>query len=524
MKFFLQRFMYFCLLASVGAMPFAQSASSAPCAPFYNLDADGHETAPTECATPLYTLSNLPVSLVRGTPQTFTRPEGGTHWYEAVYLPDSGLNWLQARALAEEAGGYLATITSNAEGEHIFSLIDDPKYWYQWDSTHSYVMSGPFLGGYQPGQSAEPSGGWRWVSGEAFSYTNWCKDGVEADQDPRNNNQPNDATGGQDVIAFGEVNAPVSYWGDFPHSVGGLNDQGSDTKVYGFIIEYDANPSTASLTIAKTGGNGTVVSEPAGINCGATCIASFNSGDSVTLTATPDTGYSVSGWSGDCAGTSDRCTLTMDADKSVTALFAKVPATTFSEEYYLANNLDVAAAVKKGLIGTGWQHYQDRVLTGLESRSFTMPIGYETYNELYYLANNPDVAMAVEQGALGSGWQHYQAQVLSGLENRSATQPINYGNFNEEYYLVNNPDVAIAVHKGYISTGWQHYQDRVLTGLESRSYVAPYTDATFNEEYYLANNPDVAQAVESGLIGTGWQHYQANGQAEERVYTNPYLD
>ncbi|MCB1920716.1 MAG: DUF4214 domain-containing protein [Candidatus Competibacteraceae bacterium] len=330
MKSFLHRFMGFCLLASTSAVLFAQSALNPPCEPFYNLDANGHETAPSECAIPLYTFNNLPVSLVRGTPQPFTRPEGGTHWYEAVYLPNGGLNWLQARALAEEAGGYLATITSSAEGEYIFSLIDDPKYWYQWDSTHNYVMSGPFLGGYQPGQSAEPSGGWRWVSGEAFAYTHWCRDGIEGDQDPRNNNQPNDASGGQDVIAFGEVNIPVSYWGDFPHSVGGLDDKGSDTKVYGFIIEYDANPlPTYALTVAKTGGNGVIVSDPASIHCGATCTAHFNSGDSVTLTATPDAGYSVSGWSGDCAGTSNRCTLTMDAAKNVTALFANIAPTTY---------------------------------------------------------------------------------------------------------------------------------------------------------------------------------------------------
>src|SRR2546422_7246100 len=44
-----------------------------------------------------------------------------------------------------------------------------------------------------------------------------------------------------------------------------------------------------SLTVSKTDlGGGTVTSSPAGINCGGTCSASYVSGTTVTLTATPD--------------------------------------------------------------------------------------------------------------------------------------------------------------------------------------------------------------------------------------------
>ena len=69
-----------------------------------------------------------------------------------------------------------------------------------------------------------------------------------------------------------------------------------------------------------SGGNGTVTSNPAGVNCGPTCAATFYDGTSVTLTAKPDTGYSFTGWAGDCTGTA--CTLTMLAAKNVTALFS----------------------------------------------------------------------------------------------------------------------------------------------------------------------------------------------------------
>ena len=46
----------------------------------------------------------------------------------------------------------------------------------------------------------------------------------------------------------------------------------------------------------------------------------FCAGTSVTLTATPNPDSAFTGWSGDCTGTGP-CDLTMDADKSVTAVF-----------------------------------------------------------------------------------------------------------------------------------------------------------------------------------------------------------
>jgi hypothetical protein len=75
------------------------------------------------------------------------------------------------------------------------------------------------------------------------------------------------------------------------------------------------------LTVTKAGsGSGTVTSSPAGIDCGATCSASFPSGTAVTLTAAPDAGSTFTGWGGDCTGTGP-CVVTMDQDRAVTATF-----------------------------------------------------------------------------------------------------------------------------------------------------------------------------------------------------------
>src|SRR5205823_1222036 len=82
-------------------------------------------------------------------------------------------------------------------------------------------------------------------------------------------------------------------------------------------------PPTFPLAVTKQGaGAGTVTSSPPGIDCGATCTASFDAGTEVTLTATPAAGSTFAGWSGDCSGTG-ACTFTMHAAKAVTATFAR---------------------------------------------------------------------------------------------------------------------------------------------------------------------------------------------------------
>ena len=86
-------------------------------------------------------------------------------------------------------------------------------------------------------------------------------------------------------------------------------------------------PALYVLSVAKSGtGAGTVRSSPAGINCGATCSASFAGGTQVTLSATPASGSTFAGWSGACSGTGS-CSVVMEAAKSVGASFNLVPFT-----------------------------------------------------------------------------------------------------------------------------------------------------------------------------------------------------
>jgi hypothetical protein len=76
------------------------------------------------------------------------------------------------------------------------------------------------------------------------------------------------------------------------------------------------------LSVEKYGGgDGSIKSEPVGIDCGLFCSAGFLNGTVVTLTAVPQTGSYFFGWvGGGCSG-AGTCSITMDQAKGVRAVF-----------------------------------------------------------------------------------------------------------------------------------------------------------------------------------------------------------
>jgi uncharacterized repeat protein (TIGR02543 family) len=80
------------------------------------------------------------------------------------------------------------------------------------------------------------------------------------------------------------------------------------------------------LTVNRTGtGTGTVTSSPAGINCGATCSATYADNTPVTLTAAASLNNTFDGWTGCDSASGNTCNVTMSGDKTVTANFSFVP-------------------------------------------------------------------------------------------------------------------------------------------------------------------------------------------------------
>lgn len=80
------------------------------------------------------------------------------------------------------------------------------------------------------------------------------------------------------------------------------------------------------VTVTRGGsGSGSVSSAPAGITCGAGCSATFDPGQTVMLTATPDAGSRLGGWTGACTGAGPTCAFqTAVGTQAVQATFVKL--------------------------------------------------------------------------------------------------------------------------------------------------------------------------------------------------------
>ncbi|NOY63754.1 MAG: M6 family metalloprotease domain-containing protein, partial [Gammaproteobacteria bacterium] len=76
-----------------------------------------------------------------------------------------------------------------------------------------------------------------------------------------------------------------------------------------------------TLSVSITG-SGTVTSSPAGITCGSDCFEAYAPGTSVTLTATPASGWTLAGWGGACSGVG-ACVVEMAVNENVNATFAQ---------------------------------------------------------------------------------------------------------------------------------------------------------------------------------------------------------
>jgi hypothetical protein len=100
-------------------------------------------------------------------------------------------------------------------------------------------------------------------------------------------------------------------------------------SVYAFVVPM-LNVILPRVNVSRAGtGTGTVVSSPAGINCGTACGAGFPLGTNVTLTATPAANSAFAGWSGGCTNSTGTCTVNARGTTAVTATFNST-APTFS--------------------------------------------------------------------------------------------------------------------------------------------------------------------------------------------------
>ncbi len=90
-------------------------------------------------------------------------------------------------------------------------------------------------------------------------------------------------------------------------------DLGLDLRLYGLT----ASGIPRTLTVGVVG-QGSVTKLPD--------QAQYNTGSIVQLTATPNPGWVFAGWSGDLTGSTNPASITMTADKNITATFTQIPA------------------------------------------------------------------------------------------------------------------------------------------------------------------------------------------------------
>ena len=98
-----------------------------------------------------------------------------------------------------------------------------------------------------------------------------------------------------------------------------------------------------TLDVEKTGnGSGSVQADnSAEIDCGSDCFEGYSVSTTVNLTATPDPGSYFSGWSGDCSGTTNPLSVTLDStDKNKTCIanFEKIIVTLTASDSAAAEN------------------------------------------------------------------------------------------------------------------------------------------------------------------------------------------
>ncbi len=79
------------------------------------------------------------------------------------------------------------------------------------------------------------------------------------------------------------------------------------------VITANFSPLAAAFTLNVTAINGTVSKNPNN--------PTYNDGDNLVLTATPNSGYEFTSWSGDATGTNNPLTVLMNANKNITANF-----------------------------------------------------------------------------------------------------------------------------------------------------------------------------------------------------------
>jgi len=149
-------------------------------------------------------VANIPVKLYQRTTPTLAGFTSQNNYNGHSYYRSTGsMTWTNARTACSNMGGHLVTVTTAAENSFIYGLWPSG-----WIGLTDEVIEGT----------------WKWVTGEAYSYTSW------------NGGEPNNS-GNEDYIQF----VGAGKWND-------LNNNNS----LPYVLEFDYILTTSPWVLYKT--------------------------------------------------------------------------------------------------------------------------------------------------------------------------------------------------------------------------------------------------------------------------------
>ncbi len=235
------------------------------------------------------------------------------------------------------------------------------------------------------------------------------------------------------------------------------------------------SPILYTLTAAKAGsGTGTVTSSPAGIYCGTDCSEPYASGTSVTLTATPASGSTFAGWSGDCSG-SGSCVVSMSAARSVTATFSTS----------ISTFLQFVRAYFNGQDGISPMDRVESIVASSDGNQIYVAAYYS--NAVLVLSRNPSTGALALLQVLQDG--------VGGVDGLAGTRALALSPDGRHLYVAGLLDSAIAVLARDPATGLlapgQVVRDGV-GGVDGLFWVATLTASPDGRHLYAASIVDRA--------------------------------
>ncbi len=137
-----------------------------------------------------------------------------------------------------------------------------------------------------------------------------------------------------------------------------------------------------TLTVETTG-NGSVNSNPSGIDCPGDCTETYAAGTQVTLTAVPENGWTFEKWTGGCTGTQTDCVVTLSEDLQVTATFIEQN----SDPEYIVLTDDTPEALASGSNTIVYGNHEANVVF-LESGAVARLKNFPGNNTITILSNS----------------------------------------------------------------------------------------------------------------------------------------